>query len=228
MTIRRVSIALLERVAVVAEGIRSWIEGDPDQRARVVAVADSIEALLVGPGRTADVLVLDLEFADEKSTDHVAELSGAGNRIVAVSTPMRPYATQAAKDAGARACLDQRIDREQFIDTLVAVAHDEPFVTPMMTGRLPQAIRLSERKRQALRYLFQGMDYASIASRLKKPTGESISALTVKQYVERARAKYAAAGRPCRSNFALLARCIEDGLVRPEDIVDYQSARNGR
>lgn len=228
MAVRQVSIALLERVAVVAEGIRSWIEGDPDQRAAIVAVADSIEALLAGPGRDADVLVLDLEFADEKSTDHVAELSDAGYRVVAFSAPMRPYALQAALGAGACAYLDQRTDREHFIDTLVAVAHDQPFVMPIMADGLPQAVRLSERERQALRHLFQGMDYASIASRLKKPTGEPISAPTVKQYVERARAKYAAAGRPCRSNFALLARCIEDGLVRPEDIVDYQSARNGR
>jgi two-component system, NarL family, nitrate/nitrite response regulator NarL len=85
-------------------------------------------------------------------------------------------------------------------------------------------VRLSGREREVLLYLFQGMDYASIASRLKKPTGEPISALTVKQYVERARAKFAAAGRPSRSNFALLARCIEDGLVRPEEIDDYRPA----
>ena len=94
---------------------------------------------------------------------------------------------------------------------------------PLVSHRSPTRIkgRCPAREHQALRYLFQGMDYASIARRLKKPNGEPISAATVKQYVERARAKFAAAGRPCRSNFALLARCIEDGLVRPEEINDY-------
>ena len=220
---KKVSIALLGAVGVVAEGIRSWVDNDPDSRAEIIAIVDSAEALLTGPGRDADVLLLDLEFADEKSTDQVAELSDAGYRVVAFSAPIRPYAAQAVLDAGACACLDQRADREQFIDTLIAVAHDQSFVTPSTAGGLLRAVRLSERERQALLYLFQGMDYASIASRLKKPTGEPISALTVKQYVERARAKFAAVGRPCRSNFALLARCIEDGLVRPEDIDDYRS-----
>ena len=48
-----------------------------------------------------------------------------------------------------------------------------------------------------------------------------ISTSTVKQYIGRARAKYAAMGRPCKANTVLLARCIEDGLIRPEDIKDY-------
>jgi hypothetical protein len=49
-----------------------------------------------------------------------------------------------------------------------------------------------------------------------------VSVTTVKTYIERARAKFAAAGRPCRSNYALLARCVEDGLIRPEEVEDYR------
>jgi two-component system, NarL family, nitrate/nitrite response regulator NarL len=225
---KKVSIALLGTPGVVAEGIRSWVDSDPGNRTEIIAIVDSVEALLTGPGRDADVLLLDLEFGDTNSTDRVAGLSEAGYRIVAFSAPAKSYLVQAALDAGACTFLDQRAEREHFIDTLIAVAHDEPLITPSMDSGLLRAVRLSERERQALRYLFQGMDYASIANRLKKPTGEPISALTVKQYVERARAKYAAAGRPCRSNFALLARCIEDGLVRPEDINDYRSAHTGQ
>lgn len=221
---KRVSIALLGALAVVAEGVRSWVDDDPDHRAEIVAIVNSVEALLTGPGRDADVLLLDLEFDDRRSAGRVAGLSEAGYRIVAFSAPANPYAVQAALDAGACAFLDPRAGREHFIGTLIAVAHDEPLLMPSIAD----AVRLSGREHQTLRYLFQGMDYASIATRLKKPTGEPISAATVKQYVERARAKYAAAGRPCRSNFALLARCIEDGLVRPEDIDDYRSTRTGQ
>ena len=82
-------------------------------------------------------------------------------------------------------------------------------------------IHLSDRERQALRYLFQGMDRASIARRLIKADGTSVSSVTVKTYIERARAKFAAAGRPCRSNFTLLARCVENGLIATEEIFDY-------
>jgi two-component system nitrate/nitrite response regulator NarL len=84
-----------------------------------------------------------------------------------------------------------------------------------------EEVGLSKRQTEVLRYLFQGMSYATIARRLKKDDGTPVSEHTVKQYVERARAKFAAAGRPCRSSFALLARCVEEGLIRPDEVQDY-------
>jgi hypothetical protein len=66
------------------------------------------------------------------------------------------------------------------------------------------------------------MDRGSIARRLRKSDSQPVSVTTVKTYIERARAKFAAAGRPCRSNYALLARCVEDGLIRPEEVDDYR------
>jgi DNA-binding NarL/FixJ family response regulator len=152
---------------------------------------------------------------------------------VVFSVHVEPLIVQTVLTAGASAFLDKRAERRQFVDTIVAVARDLPFVTPSMAGgmlhtgspadRKRQAldtVRLSERERQALQYWFQGLDHVSIALRLTKSDGKPISAGTVKQYIERARAKFAAAGRPCRSQFALLARCIELGLIRSEEIED--------
>ena len=45
-----------------------------------------------------------------------------------------------------------------------------------------------------------------------------ISVDTVDQYISRARVKYAAAGRQASNKAAMVARAIEDGLVRPEDV----------
>jgi len=50
---------------------------------------------------------------------------------------------------------------------------------------------------------------------------------TVKQYIERARAKFAAAGRPCRSNTVLLARCMEQGVITPQEVDDYRATQRG-
>jgi two-component system, NarL family, nitrate/nitrite response regulator NarL len=224
---RPVSVALVEDLDVVVEGVRAWIAADPERRAVIAADGESIDAVLDGPGRKADVVVLDLELGDRMVTDRVAELSDAGFRVVVFSVHVKPLIVQTVMDAGACAFLDKRTERDRFIDTIVAVAQDRPFVTPSMAGGLLQGVQLSGRERQALQHLFQGMDHASIARRLKKPTGEAISAHTVKQYIERARAKFAANGRPCRSNFSLLARCIEDGLIRPEEIDDYRSVAPG-
>lgn len=219
---RPVSIALVEDTDVVVEGVRAWLAADPRHRVTIVATGDSIEAVTAGPGESADVVVLDLELDGIMITDRVAELSDHGCRVVVFSVHVKPLVVQAVMNAGACAFLDKRTEREQFVDTIVAVAQDWPYVTPSMAGGLLQGVQLSERERQALQYLFQGMDQASIARRLRKPDGQPVSMTTVKTYIERARAKFAAAGRPCRSNFALLARCVEDGLIRPEEIEDYR------
>jgi two-component system nitrate/nitrite response regulator NarL len=223
-----VRVAVVEDHAVVMDGVRSWIAADPAQRAVLVAGGTTIEEVISGAGGNADVVVLDLELGGPEAggslvTDRVAGLCDQGFRVVVFSVHVEPMIVETVLRAGASVFLDKRTERRQFVDTVVAVGHDLPFVTPSMAGGMLHAVRLSERERQALQHWFQGMDHDSIARRLTKSDGTAISAATVKQYIERARAKFAAAGRPCRSQFALLARCIELGLIRPEEIEDYRS-----
>lgn len=219
---RAVRIALIEDTDVVIEGVRGWVAADPRHRIEIVATGDSIEVVPAGPGNSADVVVLDLELGELMVTDRVADLSDLGHRVVVFSVHVKPLVVEAVMRAGACAFLDKRAERDHFIDTIVAVAQDRPYVTPSMAGGLLQGVRLSDRERQALQYLFQGMDQASIARRLRKPDGQPVSATTVKTYIERARAKFAAIGRPCKSSYALLARCVEEGLIRPEEVDDYR------
>ena len=49
----------------------------------------------------------------------------------------------------------------------------------------------------------------------------SISENTVRQYIDRARVKYATLGRQAHTKDALLARAIEDGLIRPGEVATY-------
>ena len=80
---------------------------------------------------------------------------------------------------------------------------------------------LSQQERQALLLWFQGMSKASVGRRM------SVSENTVRQYISRARAKYAATGRTAASKDALLARAIEDGVLKPGEIVQYRSFARG-
>jgi two-component system nitrate/nitrite response regulator NarL len=229
---RPVTIALVEDQSVVIDGVRAWVASDPQQRATIVAVGKTIEEALDGPGKDADVIVLDLELGErgpgqQMATHRVAGLCASGYRVVVFSVHVEPLIIQTVMQAGASAFLDKHAERGQFVDTVAAVAHDEPFVTPSMAGGLLHSVQLSKREQEVLQYRFQGMKLASIARRLPKVDGEPISATTVKDYINRARAKFAAAGAPCKSNYTLLARCIELGLIRPEEIEDYRLAQPG-
>jgi len=178
-------------------------------------------------GRDADVIVLDLDLRGEYVTDRVSELSDAGHRVVVFSVHVEPLVVQQVLDAGASAFLDKHTEQQLFVDVIVNARRDSPFVTPSMAGALLGVPSLSNREHEALLHLFQGMDYSSIARRMTTPDGKPISVHTVRQYIDRARAKLAATGRPSKSAFALLANCIEQGLIRPEEIGDYRSDAAG-
>jgi two-component system, NarL family, nitrate/nitrite response regulator NarL len=87
----------------------------------------------------------------------------------------------------------------------------------MLADEGPARPALSQQERQALLLWFQGMSKASVGRRM------SISENTVRQYINRARAKYAATGRTAPSKDALLARAIEDGVIKPSEIMPYKS-----
>ena len=219
-----VGVAVIDDHQVVIDGVRAWATADPEQRVRVVVTGSSPDDLLPCPPEV-DVVLLDLELNGVLVLDRVASLSDAGHRVVVFSAHGGPSVVSAALEAGACAYLTKDEAREHCIDTLVAVATDRPYVTRSLAGGMLADPRLSGREREALLLWFQGMDMAAVARRMTKTdgSGEAITKDTVKQYIDRARVKYARAGRSVASRFALLARAIEDGLIRPEDVGGYRS-----
>lgn len=172
--------------------------------------------------RPPDVILLDLRLHGRMAIDKVAELSTAGRRVVVYSEHSEPDTMLAVLDAGAVAFLAKHEGREHCVDTVLAAASDRGYVPPALAGAIVGDRRsdrpiLSDQEREALLLWFQSMSKASVARRMR------ISEHTVKQYIARARVKYARVGRPAATKAALLARAIEDGIIRAEDIRDYRS-----
>nr|MDT0660056.1 response regulator transcription factor [Micromonospora sp. DSM 115978] len=219
---RRVTVAVVEDQPVAVQGIRSWIEQDPLRRAEVIASGPTIASVLDGPGRQADVLLLDLELNGVFVTDQVAELCADGRRVIVYSNHDDPKTIMTVTEAGAANFLAKHESGEHCVETIIAVAADRPYVTPSVAGALLaeeqiQRPQLSARERTALLLWFQSMSKSSVASRM------GLSEATVRQYIDRARIKFAKVGRPAPTKTALLARAIEDGLIRADEIGDYQS-----
>ncbi|MDF5755997.1 response regulator transcription factor [Spongiactinospora sp. TRM90649] len=219
---RPVTLAVVEDHPVTIDGIRLWLTRDPEQRVRLVAGGDTIEAVLSGPGATADVLLLDLELNGVMITDRVAGLCADGRRVVVFSGHREPETVLSVLDAGASAFIAKHESADHCVETIVAVAGDLPYVTPTMAHALiadarPQRPRFSEREHRALLLWFQSMSKASVARRM------GISEATVRQYIDRARVKYAKIGRPAPTKAALLARAIQDGLISPDEVGEYRS-----
>ena len=215
---RQVTIAIVEDHPVVVEGITSWVNGDPARRIRIVQVTSDLADL--GPG--ADVIVLDLELGGQMITEKIPGLVAGGRRIVVFSAHVDPGIILAVLEAGAYAYVTKDEGRDHLVQTIVAAASDRPHVTrsqaqAMLADTRPGRPALSAQERQALLLWFQGMSKASVGRRM------AITENTVRQYIDRARMKYAATGRPAPTKDALLARAIEDGLVRPSEVTVYTS-----
>ena len=73
-------------------------------------------------------------------------------------------------------------------------------------------INLSEREKEVLVAWFQTESKELVGKRL------FIAPTTVRTHLQRARAKYAGAGRSAPTKSALLARAIEDGILSLNDL----------
>ena len=215
-----VTAAIIEDHPVVTEGVVSWIRSDPGQRVRLVQTARDLTGLQAIP--RPDVVILDLELSGVLITTQIPGLVAAGYRVVAFSGHSDPAIVMETLDNGAHAYVSKEEGRDHLVEAVLAAAADRPYVTrsqarAMLADQRPARPALSEQERQALLLWFQGMSKASVGRRM------AISENTVRQYISRARAKYAATGRTAASKDALLARAIEDGVIKPTEIVPYRS-----
>jgi DNA-binding NarL/FixJ family response regulator len=217
-----VTVAIIEDHPVVTEGVASWIGSDPGQRVRLVLTARDLTVLSGMPRPFPDVVILDLELDGELVTAEIPALVATGYRVVAFSGHTDPGIVMETLDNGAHAYVSKDEGRDHLVEAVLAAAADRPYVTrsqarAMLDDQRPARPALSQQERQALLLWFQGMSKASVGRRM------SISENTVRQYISRARAKYAASGRIAPSKDALLARAIEDGVIKPGEISPYTS-----
>src|SRR3984957_10170850 len=219
---QQVTVAIIEDHPVVTEGVASCIRQVPDRRVRLVHPARDLPGLHGAAPPPADVIILDLELSGELVTAQIPGLVAAGNRVVAFSGHSDPAIVMETLDSGAHAYVSKDEGSDHLVEAVLAAAADRPYVTrsqarAMLADERPGRPELSQQELQALLLWFQGMSKASVGRRM------SISENTVRQYISRARAKYAATGRTAPSKDALLARAIEDGVIKPGEITSYQS-----
>jgi two-component system nitrate/nitrite response regulator NarL len=219
---RPVTVAIVEDHPVVIEGVISWITSDPLRRVRLTQVAHDLVSLAAAAGPPSDVIILDLELGGQLVTGDVSRLAGEGRRIVVFSGHSDPDIVMTVLDEGAYAYVAKDEGRDHLLEAVLAAAQDRPYVTRSQAKAILASERvarpvLSAKERQTLLLWFQGMSKASVGQRM------SISEATVRQYINRARAKYVACGRSAVSKEALLARAIEDRLITPGEVTLYTS-----
>jgi DNA-binding NarL/FixJ family response regulator len=199
---RRVTVAVVDDHDVVLSGVRAWIDGDP-RPIEIVDTAASLDGL--DPRIGADVLVIDPRTGGEPALERIAELAAAGRRIVVFSQRAEADLAWRAELAGARAFVRKESAQgpRRLVEAILAAADD----APPRCEAAPCRPRFSEQELRTMRLWLGGLTRAAVARRM------GISEHTVKQYLARARDKYARAGRDAPDRVALYREARRDGLL---------------
>jgi DNA-binding NarL/FixJ family response regulator len=208
-----IKVAAVDDHPIVLGGI-SWLEADQSD-IRVVGTATTVDGLLTGPGRHADVILLDLDLGDGTTAErNVAVLRAAGAAVLILAASDKPLSVRAAMRAGALGYVLKSEESQAVRTAIRAVAAGEGWVSPRLayilaTDDAPDRPTLSPQETRALQLYATGMPLKSVARRM------SIGEETVKQYLGRVREKYARVGRAAATKLDLYHRAVEDGHLPP-------------
>ncbi len=125
-----------------------------------------------------DVVLLDYDLGDEVGTDLLAplDISGSGTKVILVTAGMPASATLSAANAGVTGLVLKHSDPRHLIDAIRRVAAGETWWDPGIlraesaagTGSSAANVRaLTERQRQVLRSILDGLSNKEIAARME-------------------------------------------------------------
>ncbi|MFH8369652.1 response regulator [Streptomyces sp. NPDC018031] len=211
------SVALVDDHPVVRAGISAWCAA-ADVPIKVVAEGSDVSVALHGPGRTANVVVLDLMLRDGRfAYDELHELVTQERKVVVYTMRDSQEAALTCMDLGSATFITKAEGQRHLVKAILAAAADIPYTPPSLAGAFGSDTRqsrpvLSVREVEVLVEWFQSESKAMVAQSL------GISERTVNTYLDRVRIKYANAGRPATTKAKLVARAVQDGLISLDEL----------
>ncbi|GGR93887.1 DNA-binding response regulator [Micromonospora fulviviridis] len=219
MTVR---VVIVDDQALVRAGFRMVLDSQPD----LVVVGEAIDgadALRVLDRVEADVVVMDLRMPTmdgvEATKRICARPAGGRPRVLVLTTFDTEADAFAALRAGASGFLLKNVPPEDLLAAIRVVAEGDSVVAPSITRRLldrfagqlgpaptedPRLAQLTEREREVLLLVAQGLSNAEIAARVH------VAEATVKTHVGRILAKL-----QLRDRVQAVVLAYESGLVTP-------------
>jgi len=216
-----VRVAIIDDHDVVHAGIEAWCaSADPP-----ITVAGSFynprqyfARYPTIPNEEVDVLLFELQIDGRRPDwETLAALCDAGQRVIVYSHMCSDEVILTSMEIGALTYLAKSEGQHHLVAAVHSALSAETYAGPRMAKALINdntlgRTKLSEREKEVLVAWFQTESKELVGERL------FIAPTTVRTHLQRARAKYAAAGRPARTKSALLARAIEDGILSLGDL----------
>lgn len=214
-----ISLAIIDGQHVVHAGIEAWITGTEPPIKVVGNYSHPTDFMSADSAATSDVdvVLFALQYDDGPEFGALRRLCRAGNRVIVYSYLLSDEIILTSLDAGAVSYVAKSESGDHLFEAICAACTNTPYVAPRMAKALLSdrnvgRPRLSEREREVLIAWFQTENKEQVGKRLY------IEPSTVRTHLQRARAKYAAVGRPAPTKSALVARAIQDGILSVHEL----------
>lgn len=161
---------------------------------------------------TNTVAIVDLDLGDNRTAaDVVAIISAKGARILVVSALGQAQTIESVMIAGAHGYMSKRANGAQFKEAIDAVRLGGDWMSPEVAGAIASIktgrVNLSNQERKALVLYASGLKLETVAHRM------NLAPSTVKEYLDRVRAKYDAIGLDARTRMDLYRAARSEGLL---------------
>ena len=207
----RIRVLLVDDHAVVRQGLRSFLELQPD--IEVVGEAAGAKEGVEQAARLApDVVLMDLLMPDEDGVDAIRALRGVAPRVkvLVLTSYLDDTHVFAAVQAGAAGYLLKDVQPDALADAIRQVSQGQAVLHPTIAARLmnrtsrpPSLADFTQRERDVLKLLAEGLSNKEMASRL------FISEKTVKTHVSNVLQKLGVADRTQAALLAVRQRLVE-------------------
>ncbi len=212
-----ITVVVVDDHPATVAGIEMWCVAE-DPPIRVVDSGASAAVAWTGPGDSADVVVFDLQLSGQvPAYGDLRRLIDAGRRVLVYTLRDDKDTALTCIDLGASGYLTKAEGAGHLIAAIRAAAANLPYTPPSLARAIGDDTRhdrprLTPREIDVLLSWFASESKEMVARKL------DVSVSTVNTYINRVRIKYAMAGREAPTKAALVARAIQDGLVRIEDL----------
>jgi DNA-binding NarL/FixJ family response regulator len=211
------SIVVVDDHPAVVAGVRAWCQA-AEPPIEVLDSGPNVSVAWLDPGDRADVVVLDLQLdITGPAYGDLKRLVDAGRQVVVYTMREDRETALTCLDIGAFTYLTKAEGEDHLVAAIQAAATNTPYTPPALSGALGTDTRanrpkLTQRQIDVLLEWFHCESKEMVAQKL------NLTVSTVNGYLDRVRVKYANVGREAPTKAALVARAIQDGIVRVDEL----------
>jgi DNA-binding NarL/FixJ family response regulator len=216
-TAELITAVIVDDHPAIVAGIEAWCAA-ADPPIQVLASGATPAVAWTDPGLSADVVVFDLQLTGQTPAySDLRRLVDAGRQVLVYTMREDRDTILTCLDIGVFGYLAKTEGTAHLVPAIQAAGRHLPYTPPAMARAISTDNR-DDRPKLTPREVDVLVSWFACESKEMVSRKLGLSVRTVNTYIDRARIRYANAGRPAPTKASLVARAIQDGLIGLDEL----------